>query len=83
MGSLRRCGQGRCRVTWRTASRRDDERALLMLALRRDGVSTGVLGRLFGMTGSAVRVATNRIRAADLAESGKPREAVLAAYGWR
>ena len=33
--------------------------------------------------GSAVRVATNRILDADLAESGEPREAVLAAYGWR
>ena len=70
-------------MTWRIASRREDGRALLMLALRRDGVSTGVLGRLLGMTGSAVRVITNRIRAADLAESGEPREAVLAAYGWR
>ncbi len=30
-----------------------------------------------------VRVITNRIRASDLAESGEPREAVLAAYGWR
>lgn len=70
-------------MTWRIASRREDARALLMLALRRDGVSTGVLGRLFGMTGSAVRVITNRIRAADLAESGEPREAVMAAYGWR
>jgi len=69
-------------MTWRTASRREDERALHMLALRRDGVSTGVLGRLFGMTGSAVRVATNRIRAADLAESGEPAEVVRAAY-WR
>lgn len=29
-------------MTWRTASRREDERALHMLALRRDGVSTGV-----------------------------------------
>ena len=40
-------------MTWRTASRREDERALHMLALRRDGVSTGVLGRLFGMSDSA------------------------------
>jgi len=53
-----------------------------MLALRRDGVSTGVLGRLFGMTGSAVRVATNRILDADLRESGEPAEVVRAAY-WR
>lgn len=70
-------------MTWRIASRREDGRALLMLALRRDGVSTGVLGRLFGLTDSAVRVITNRIRAADLAESGEPREVVMAAYGWR
>ena len=70
-------------MTWRTASRREDNRALHMLALRRDGVSTGVLGRLFGMTDSAVHVVTNRVLDADLAESGEPREAVLAAYGWR
>ncbi len=69
-------------MTWRTASRREDGRALLMLALRRDGVSTGVLGRLFGMTGSAVRVATNRVLDADLRESGEPAEVVRAAY-WR
>jgi hypothetical protein len=69
-------------MTWRTASRREDERALHMLALRRDGVSTGVLGRLFGMSDSAVRVITNRILDADLRESGEPAEVVRAAY-WR
>ncbi len=69
-------------MTWRTASRREDNRALLMLALRRDGVSTGVLGRLFGLTGSAVRVVTNRILDADLRESWEPAEVVRAAY-WR
>lgn len=69
-------------MTWRTASRREDARALLMLALRRDGISAGVIGRLFGMTGSAVRVATNRILDADLRESGEPAEVVRAAY-WR
>jgi len=70
-------------MTWRIASRREDERALLMLDMRGDGMSSGVIGRLLGMSDSAVRVITNRIRAADLAESGEPREAVLAAYGWR
>lgn len=70
-------------MTWRTASRRDDDRALHMLDMRGDGMSSGVIGRLLGMSDSAVRVITNRIRAADLAESGEPREAVLAAYGWR
>lgn len=70
-------------MTWRTASRREDERALLMLDMRGDGMSSGVIGRLLGMSDSAVRVITNRIRAADLAESGEPREAVMAAYGWR
>jgi len=69
-------------MTWRTASRRDDDRALHMLELRRDGLSCGALGRLFGMTGSAVRVATNRILDADLRESGEPAEVVRAAY-WR
>lgn len=70
-------------MTWRTASRREDERALFMLDMRGDGMSSGVIGRLLGMSDSAVRVITNRIRAADLAESGEPREAVMAAYGWR
>lgn len=69
-------------MTWRTASRREDGRALHMLALRRDGVSTGVLGRLFGMTDAAVRTITNRILDADLRESGEPAEVVRAAY-WR
>ena len=70
-------------MTWRTASRREDGRALLMLDMRGDGMSAGIIGRLLGMSDSAVRVITNRIRAADLAESGEPREAVMAAYGWR
>ena len=70
-------------MTWRIASRREDARALLMLDMREDCMSAGVIGRLLGMSDSAVRVITNRIRAADLAESGEPREAVLAAYGWR
>lgn len=70
-------------MTWRIASRREDERARLMLDMRGDGMSSGVIGRLLGMSDSAVRVITNRVRAADLAESGEPREAVLAAYGWR
>lgn len=70
-------------MTWRIASRREDVRARLMLDMRGDGMSSGVIGRLLGMSDSAVRVITNRVRAADLAESGEPREAVLAAYGWR
>lgn len=70
-------------MTWRIASRREDVRARLMLDMRGDGVSAGVIGRLLGMSDSAVRVITNRIRAADLAESGDPRDAVMAAYGWR
>ena len=70
-------------MTWRIASRREDERALFMIATRCDCMSAGVIGRLLGMSDSAVRVITNRIRAADLAESGEPREAVMAAYGWR
>jgi predicted transcriptional regulator len=70
-------------MTWRIASRREDVRARLMLDMRGDSMSAAVIGRLLGMSDSAVRVITNRIRAADLAESGEPREAVMAAYGWR
>ena len=69
-------------MTWRTASRADDERALHMLSLRRDGLSSGVIGRLFGLTSSAVRTTTNRIMNADLAESGEPVEMVRYAY-WK
>ena len=69
-------------MTWRTASRREDGRAMFMIATRCDGVSTGVLGRLFGMTDAAVRTITNRILDADLRESGEPAEVVRAAY-WR
>ena len=67
-------------MTWRTASRADDERALHMLAIRRDGLSSGVIGRLFGLTSSAVRTTTNRVLDADLRESGEPGEAVRDAY---
>lgn len=70
-------------MTWRIASRREDARALFMLDMRGDGMSAAVIGRLLCMSDSAVRVITNRISAADLAESGEPREAVMAAYGWR
>jgi hypothetical protein len=69
-------------MTWRIASRREDARALFMIATRCDGMSSGVIGRLLGMSDSAVRVITNRVRAADLAESGEPAEVVRAAY-WR
>ena len=69
-------------MTWRIASRREDARALLMLDMREDCMSAGVIGRLLGMSDSAVRVATNRILDADLRESGEPAEVVRAAY-WR
>lgn len=55
----------------RTCSRADDEALLDMLAARSAGVSSYDIGRQIGMTGEAVRIATNRVRDADLAESGE------------
>jgi len=57
--------------------------ALESLANAAIGLLVSWAATFFVLGYSAVRVITNRIRAADLAESGEPREAVMAAYGWR
>ena len=45
------------------ATRADDERLLEMLRLRDEGVSSAVIGRMFGITSSRVRTMTNAVRA--------------------
>lgn len=67
----------------RTASREADERLLHLIQLRCAGRSAAQAGARYDMTGTAVRTMTNRVRDEDAAQSGEPREAVLAAYGWR
>lgn len=65
------------------STRRDDERLLLALHLRAAGHSVAdITARLSFTRPEAVRIATNRVRAADLEESGEPSRVVLAAYGW-
>lgn len=67
----------------RTATRDADELLLRLIALRCAGHSAARIGARYNMADTAVRTITNRVRDADAAESGEPREAVLAAYGWR
>ena len=67
----------------RTASRDSDDRLLHLIALRCAGYSAAQTGARYGMADTAVRTMTNRVRDADVVESGEPREAVLAAYRWR
>lgn len=59
-----------------------DEALLQMLVLRCAGHSSRDVGDRLGVSSHAVRVATNRVIAADLLESGEPARDVLAAYQW-
>lgn len=63
------------------AVRKDDERVLAMLSAR-CRMSSGDVGLMFGVTGTAVRVVVNRVIQADLADSGEAREVVLAGYAF-
>lgn len=67
----------------RLTARQADERLLRCLALRCKGASTTLVSRKTGAPQGYITTATNAIRDADVAESGEPREAVMAAYGWR
>jgi hypothetical protein len=62
------------------STRADDEALLDMLIARTSGVSSYEIGRMIGMTAEAVRIATNRVRAADLVESNEPSKQVLSGY---
>ncbi|MDF0598970.1 hypothetical protein [Psychromarinibacter halotolerans] len=61
-------------------TRDDDEILLRMLGMRCDGAASSAIGRAFGVTASRVRVMTDRVRHADVAESGEPADVVQAAY---
>ena len=61
-------------------TRERDEKILLMLRLRTLGHSTSAIGERLGCSHQNVRVTTNTIKAADLHESGEPREQVESGY---
>lgn len=63
------------------SDRQDDERLLAMIRLRVKCDSSEHVGQRFGLTSAAVRIATNRVRNADLQESGEAERDVAAAYG--
>lgn len=62
------------------ASREDDERVLMMIEARVEGVPSPQAAAHFGMSSEYFRVMTQRVRAADIKESGEPSEDVQEAY---
>lgn len=52
--------------------RADDERVLSWLRLRSQGHSSGEVALRYGATSERVRTATQRVRQADIEESGEP-----------
>lgn len=66
----------------RTVKREVDEKVLLWLDARRRGVPAEKIAAIYGFKHTAVRVPTNKVLEADLAESGEPPEEVLKHY-WR
>jgi hypothetical protein len=61
-------------------SRASDDRVLAMITLRCRGQASDVIAARFGMKGPDVRIVTNRVKNADVAESGEDRVVVLGAY---
>ena len=61
-------------------SRGADERLLTAVRLRTAGMKLDAVAALSGMTAVEVRQRTDRVRRADLDESGEPPEAVQAHY---
>lgn len=65
----------------RIPGRAEDDLVLVALAMRQRGVSAREIARELGFASpEAVRTATNRVRDADLAESGEDPALVAAAY---
>lgn len=58
-------------MSGRYPTRADYDLALWMLRQRCAGASSGQIGKALGRTSASVRVATDRIRKADAAESGE------------
>lgn len=63
--------------------RSEDDQLLAMLRMRALGWNTAQIAMTCDMNDSAIRTATNRVLAADLAESGEDRKAVAACYWGR
>lgn len=63
-------------------ARSDDEAVLLMLRLRGEGQSSRVVAAALGVSAERVRVATQRVKDADLLESGEPADALMTHYRW-
>ena len=63
-------------------ARSDDEAVLQMLRLRGDGQSSRVVGAALGVSAERVRVATQRVKDADLLESGEPADELMPHYRW-
>ena len=61
-------------------SRQSDERILFAVRLRHEGVPCGVIADGLGMGRGAVIRDTNKVMAADLAESGDADHAVRRGY---
>lgn len=59
-----------------------DEAVLDMVRRRCAGESSGQIAARYGIPSEKARVATTRVRNADLEESGEPARVILAAY-WR
>jgi DNA-binding transcriptional ArsR family regulator len=57
-----------------------DERILLMLRLRHEGMPAAVIAQRLGMQRGAVVRDLRKVFAADLAESGEPEGVVRGAY---
>lgn len=52
--------------------RQQDELLLEWLRARTEGRTSGEIAEQYGTQSASIRIATNRIREADLAESGEP-----------
>jgi hypothetical protein len=66
-------------MAFKQATRSDDDHLLRLLAMRRR-MSSADAGKLTGTASAAVRIATNRVRNADLDESGESAEVLLPHY---
>lgn len=64
----------------RGTNRQTDHLHLQVLARAQAGETMGAIGLSLGKTEAYARVSSNRIRTADLAESGEPQRIVAASY---
>lgn len=66
-----------------TADREIDEAVLTMIRLRALGETSAKIAKRFHTSPEYVRVCTNKVRGADLRESGEDRDAVARRYWGR